>query len=100
MSSVPSVSAQDASRPSATWVGLTTQEAEARLSSFGPNDPASTRRAFAFELLHLFLNPLVIILIVASVISAFLGQKNEAEFILNIPEPRRTLTLSGAATAL
>src|SRR5713226_6114676 len=85
MSSVPSVSAQDASSPSATLVGLTTQEAEARLSRFGPNDPTSTRRgAFAFELLHLFLNPLVIILLVASVISAFLGQKIEAEIIFVI----------------
>ena len=66
-------------------MGLTAQEAEARLSKFGPNDPASTRRAaFAFELLHLFLNPLVIILLVASVISAFLGQKIEAELIFVI----------------
>ena len=85
MSSVPSASAQDVSSPSATLVGLTAQEAEARLSRFGPNDPASTRRgAFAFELLHLFLNPLVIILLVASVISAFLGQKIEAELIFVI----------------
>jgi P-type Mg2+ transporter len=85
MSVVPSASAQDVSSPSATWVGLTAQEAEARLSEFGPNDPASTRRgAFAFELLHLFLNPLVIILLVASVISAFLGQKIEAELIFVI----------------
>ena len=85
MSSVPSVSAQGASGPAATLVGLTAQEAEARLSRFGPNDPASTHRgAFAFELLHLFLNPLVIILLVASVISAFLGQKIEAELIFVI----------------
>ena len=85
MSSVPSASAQGVSSHSATLVGLTAQEAEARLSKFGPNDPASTRRgAFAFELLHLFLNPLVIILLVASVISAFLGQKIEAELIFVI----------------
>jgi Mg2+-importing ATPase len=85
MSSVLSASAQDVSSPPATLVGLTAQEAEARLSRFGPNDPASTRRgAFAFELLHLFLNPLVIILLVASVISAFLGQKIEAELIFVI----------------
>jgi len=65
--------------------GLTTQEAEERLSRFGLNDPASTRRgALAFELLHLFLNPLVIILLVASVISAFLGEKIEAELIFVI----------------
>ena len=85
MSSTPSASAQDVSSPSATLVGLTTQEAEALLSKFGPNDPASTHRGLlAFELLHLFLNPLVIILLVASVISAFLGQKIEAELIFVI----------------
>ena len=85
MSSVPSASAQDVSSPSVNLAGLTAQEAEARLSKFGPNDPASNRRgAFAFELLHLFLNPLVIILLVASIISAFLGQKIEAELIFVI----------------
>jgi P-type Mg2+ transporter len=85
MSSIPSASAQDISSHSATLVGLTTQEAEALLSKFGPNDPASTRRGLlAFELLHLFLNPLVIILLIASVISAFLGQKIEAELIFVI----------------
>lgn len=85
MSSVPLASAQDVSSPSGSMAGLTTQEAEARLSRFGPNDPASTRRgALAFELLHLFLNPLVIILLVASVISAFLGEKIEAELIFVI----------------
>jgi P-type Mg2+ transporter len=85
MSSTPSASTQGISSPSATLVGLTTQEAEALLSKFGPNDPASTRRGLlAFELLHLFLNPLVIILLVASVISVFLGQKIEAELIFVI----------------
>ena len=85
MSSIPLASTQGISSSSATLVGLTTQEAEALLSKFGPNDPASTRRGLlAFELLHLFLNPLVIILLVASVISAFLGQKIEAELIFVI----------------
>jgi Mg2+-importing ATPase len=85
MSSLPSASGQGAHGPSVTWVGLTSHEAEARLAEYGPNDPASTRRgAFAFELLHLFLNPLVIILLVASVISAFLGEKIEAELIFII----------------
>ncbi|MBZ5652580.1 MAG: magnesium-translocating P-type ATPase [Acidobacteriia bacterium] len=79
MSSVSSASGQNA------LVGLTSQEAKARLSEYGRNDPTSTRRgALAFELLHLFLNPLVIILLVASVISAFLGQRIEAELIFVI----------------
>jgi P-type Mg2+ transporter len=85
MSSVPSASTREASSPSITLAGLTTQEAQARLSKFGPNDPASTRRgALAFELLHLFVNPLVIILLIASAISGFLGQKVEAELIFVI----------------
>ena len=54
MSSIPSASVPDAHGPSPTWVGLTSQEAAARLSEYGANDPASTRRgALAFELLHL-----------------------------------------------
>ncbi len=85
MSSIPSASGQDAHGPSVTWVGLTSQEAAARLSQYGANDPASTRRgALAFELLHLLVNPLVIILLVASAISASLGQKIEAELIFVI----------------
>jgi Mg2+-importing ATPase len=84
-SATPSALPQDAYSHSAALVGLTAQEAEARLSKYGPNDPSSTRRgALVFELLHLFLNPLVIILLVASVISALLGQKIEAEIIFVI----------------
>ena len=85
MSSVPSATVQEVSSPSASSLGLTAQEAEARLSKFGLNDPSSTRHGvFIIELLHLFLNPLVIILLVASVISAFLGQRVEAELIFVI----------------
>src|ERR1700730_8668232 len=85
MTSATSGFAQDAYGHSAALVGLTAQEAEARLSKYGPNDPTSARRgALLFELLHLFLNPLVIILLVASVISTLLGQKIEAEIILVI----------------
>jgi Mg2+-importing ATPase len=82
LSSTTSAFAQDAPRTSATPAGLTAQEAVARLSKYGLNDPTSKRRgALAFELLHLLLNPLVIILLVASVISALLGQKIEAEMV-------------------
>jgi Mg2+-importing ATPase len=85
MSSVPSASPPDTHGVSAVLVGLTSQEAAARLSKYGLNDPSATRRAaFAFELLHLFLNPLVVILFVASVISALLGQTIEAEIIFAI----------------
>jgi Mg2+-importing ATPase len=85
MSPTTSAVAQDGSTPSASLGGLTAQEAEERLSIYGPNDPASKHRsALTFELLHLLLNPLVIILLVASVISALLGQKVEAEIIFVI----------------
>ncbi len=85
MSSLPLASAQNTHNLPAGFAGLTSQEAEARLSQYGPNDPAVRRRsALAFELLRLFLNPLVIILFVASVISALLGQKIEAEIIFVI----------------
>jgi P-type Mg2+ transporter len=71
--------------PAVTLVGLTTQEAQARLSEYGPNDPKpAVRGALVFELLRLFLNPLVIILLIASVISGFLGQKIDAEIIFVI----------------
>ena len=85
MSAVPSASPRDTHDLPVALSGLTSQEAAARLSTYGPNDPTATRRStFAPELLHLFLNPLVIILLVASVISALLGQKIEAEIIFVI----------------
>ena len=63
--------------------GFSSQEAAERLAKYGPNDPAPTRRgAFAIELLSLFLNPLVIILLVASAVSAVLGQKIDAGIIV------------------
>src|SRR6476646_1754180 len=85
MSSTTSIAAGEPSGLSAAYAGLTTQEAEKLLSQYGPNDPRPSRRGeLIFELLHLFLNPLVIILLVATVISAILGQKIEAEIIFVI----------------
>lgn len=82
MSSISATLPED-SRPSeAALIGLTTKEAEERLSEYGPNDPTPVRRgALAFELLVLFLNPLVIILLVASLVSAILGQTVDAGII-------------------
>ena len=61
---------------------MTTDEARERLERFGPNEPTPTRRGvLAAELFFLFLNPLVIILLVACVISAVLGQKVDAGII-------------------
>ena len=62
--------------------GLTTQEAEARLGQFGPNEPAAAQHhSILFDLLHGFMNPLVLILVIAAIASAFLGDKVDAGII-------------------
>ena len=63
-------------------VGLTTQEAELRLTRFGPNEPAETKhRSVLSDLWHAFTNPLVLILVIAATASAFLGEKGDATII-------------------
>lgn len=63
--------------------GLTSQEAEERLPEFGPNDPApAKRRSGTVDLLLLFLNPLVIILLIAAALAGFLGQLVDASIII------------------
>ncbi len=65
--------------------GLTSREANERLRQFGPNDPTPPRkRSRLAQLFQLFLNPLVIILILAALVSGFLGQKVDASIILTI----------------
>jgi Mg2+-importing ATPase len=56
-------------------LGLTTQEAKERLVKVGPNEQAPARRAAGLiQILLLFANPLVIILLIASLVSAFVGE--------------------------
>ena len=56
-------------------IGLTAQEAAERLDRFGQNEPATTQHYSALsDLLHVFMNPLVLILVIAAIASAFLGQ--------------------------
>jgi Mg2+-importing ATPase len=56
-------------------VGLDSAEAARRLARYGPNDPAPTkRRSRLLELLLQFANPLVAILLFASIVSAFVGE--------------------------
>jgi P-type Mg2+ transporter len=63
--------------------GLTSREAEQALVQYGPNDPTPTRRHSRIrELLLLFLNPLIIILVIAGVVSAFLGELISAGIII------------------
>ena len=62
--------------------GLTSEEARRRLSQFGPNEPVSARRTSGLiQILFLFLNPLAIILLLASAISAVVGEVLNAGII-------------------
>jgi P-type Mg2+ transporter len=71
-------------KPSST-AGLSSAEAEARLDRYGANEPAPAKRSStAIELLLLFLNPLVIILLVAALASLVLGDPSDALIILVI----------------
>ena len=71
--------------------GLTAQEAEARLEKFGPNELTATRHhSFLSDLLHVFMNPLTLILLIAAIVSAFTGDKVDAGIICII------VLLSGA----
>ena len=65
-----------------TLSGLTQQEAEKRLQTYGPNlVAAGKRRSRASMLLSYFKSPLVIILVFAGTISAFLGDLIDASII-------------------
>lgn len=62
--------------------GLTESEAEERFDRFGPNEPAATQHhSFLSDLWHAFANPLVLILVVAAVVSAFMGDRVDAAII-------------------
>jgi P-type Mg2+ transporter len=65
--------------------GLTQQEAERRLAEDGPNEPAPRRRMSGLlQFFALFANPLVAILVAASVISLVAGQATDAAIIMVI----------------
>jgi P-type Mg2+ transporter len=63
--------------------GLSSREANERPSQYGPNEPAPAKRGAAVIdlLLLLFLNPLVIILLVAALATFFLGDAGDAVII-------------------
>jgi len=62
--------------------GLTPQEAAARLDQFGPNEPMTTQHhSFLSDFLHAFSNPLVLILVIAAIISGFMGEAADAGII-------------------
>jgi Mg2+-importing ATPase len=65
--------------------GLSGVEAARRLAAYGPNEPVPIRRLSALvQLLHLFANPLVIILLAASAIAGSLGQLVDALIIVTM----------------
>ncbi len=69
----------------ATPQGLSSAEAERRLRKYGPNSLVrESRFAAVLEFLRLFANPLVIILLVASVVSFILGDRVDASIIIAI----------------
>ena len=68
--------------PNESSSGLSTGEAARRLAQHGPNEQAPVRRAAALiQILLLFANPLVIILLIASAVSAFVGEIVNATII-------------------
>jgi Mg2+-importing ATPase len=65
--------------------GLTTQEAQERLARYGPNEPAPVRKTpIILQILQFFANPLVGILLFASLVSAILGDPLNATIIFVI----------------
>ncbi|MGO9336659.1 MAG: magnesium-translocating P-type ATPase [Terracidiphilus sp.] len=62
--------------------GLSAQEAQVRLDQFGPNEPAATAHySPVADLLHMFMNPLTLILLIAAGASGFLGDPVDAGII-------------------
>lgn len=63
--------------------GLTSAEAQQRLETVGPNEPAPVQRATLLrQLLLFFTNPLVLILLIASIIAGVLGEVVNAIIIV------------------
>ena len=63
--------------------GLGQQEAANRLEKYGPNDPAPHKESnLLLQILRLFKNPLVIILLIASLVSALVGEVVNSSIII------------------
>jgi Mg2+-importing ATPase len=69
----------------APWTGLSSSEAADRLRRFGPNEPAPPQRRRAMvQFARLFLEPLTVVLLVATSITALLGEFVDATLIMSI----------------
>src|SRR5262249_52751951 len=102
MTSPPSISGVSQSHTFGN--GLSGDEAHRRLAEFGPNEPAPVQRATVVkQLLLLFANPLVIILLIASLVSAMIGDVVNASIIIAIVllsrSPNTTLSARGHGSA-
>jgi len=65
-----------------TAQGLSEVEASRRLAEHGPNEPVRVHRLSGIgQFVHLFANPIIVILLVASLVSASLGQGTDAVII-------------------
>jgi Mg2+-importing ATPase len=72
----------DAVQTHVAITGLTAEEVAARLDRFGPNEPAAAKRESALsDLLHVFANPLTLILLIAAIVSALTGDAVDAGII-------------------
>jgi Mg2+-importing ATPase len=70
-------------KPVPSVQGLTSREAETRLAELGLNEPSPSRnRSALVQFLALFLNPLVLILLIASAVSGLLGNGLDAFIIV------------------
>lgn len=67
-----------------TLQGLSSSEAQARQQRFGPNESVPRRRSPLAQLLPLLGNPLALVLLVASGLSALLGQTVDAALIAGL----------------
>ncbi len=93
------MSAQNLAEPTTTMTGslpapggLSSAEAASRLAEFGPNDPAPTKRdSPILDFLRLFLNPLVLVLLIAAIVSICLGEVTDAGIIIAIVVLSNTL---------
>ena len=69
------LSSQDAAHKTSATNGLTSAEAQARLAEFGPNlFDVRQQQPLVLQFLSRFRNPLVILLLAASAVSAFTGE--------------------------
>ena len=65
--------------------GLTSDEAERRIAQFGPNELRPAKRGSAVvQILQLFANPLVVILLLAAGVSAGVGEGASAAIITSV----------------